>query len=74
VFLTCRFSDRIPFFFEPNFSTVVRPLPAINRLKEVKDAAHESDAKYADVVYGEFLLKKVGSNFSEDTPGKGKYD
>ncbi|KAG9103335.1 hypothetical protein FRC07_010017 [Ceratobasidium sp. 392] len=56
----------VPFFFEPNFNAVIKPLPAALRLSETpKDKAVEP------VVYGEFLYKKVASNFSV---GKGRYD
>ncbi|KAG9092369.1 hypothetical protein FRC07_011681, partial [Ceratobasidium sp. 392] len=49
----------VPFFFEPNFDAVIKPLPAALRLAETsKDNVAEP------VVYGEFLYKKVASNFS----------
>ncbi|KAJ7600557.1 hypothetical protein C8J56DRAFT_910602 [Mycena floridula] len=58
----------IPFFFEPNFTAKVEPLQAASRILEGK----EDDGKqYEPVVYGEFLMKKVGNNFAG---GKGKYD
>ncbi|TFK40646.1 Clavaminate synthase-like protein [Crucibulum laeve] len=59
----------IPFFFEPNFDAVVKPLAAarrINACSEHTDVAKE----HKSVVYGEFLVAKVGNNFD----GKGKYD
>ncbi|QRV77469.1 hypothetical protein RhiJN_05484 [Ceratobasidium sp. AG-Ba] len=56
----------VPFFFEPNFDAVVKPLPAALRLAET------SKEQLAEpVVYGEFLYKKVASNF---VLGKGRYD
>ncbi|OJT15278.1 hypothetical protein TRAPUB_8200 [Trametes pubescens] len=69
-------SYRIPFFFEPNFDALIEPLPAAVRLQEEERAARGVHAgaprkTYQPVVYGEFLLRKVGSNF--DT-GKGRYD
>ncbi len=69
-------SSRIPFFFEPNFDALIEPLPAAVRLQEEERAARGVHAgaprkTYQPVVYGEFLLRKVGSNF--DT-GKGRYD
>ncbi|KZP33612.1 Clavaminate synthase-like protein [Athelia psychrophila] len=62
---------RIPFFFEPNFDAKVEVLAAARRLQSGQPKGEESDKKYDSVVYGEFLLKKVGGNFAE---GKGKYD
>jgi len=71
----------IPFFFEPNFDALVKPLPAALRMLERESSQEFSDngscqeiAKkkvYSPVSYGQFLLKKVGSNFAT---GKGKYD
>jgi isopenicillin N synthase-like dioxygenase len=68
-----------PFFFEPNFDAIVAPLPAALRLQERPANANPHDLdpdsasfkSYSSVVYGEFLLKKVGNNFAD---GKGKYD
>ncbi|KAJ3513036.1 hypothetical protein NLJ89_g3174 [Agrocybe chaxingu] len=59
----------IPFFFEPNFDALVKPLAAVLRAEK-----QSSDTKHIKkpVVYGEFLVGKVGNNFSEDA--KGKYD
>lgn len=69
-------SCRIPFFFEPNFDALIAPLPAALRLQEedrtVRGIHGGAPRKtYQPVVYGDFLLRKVGSNF--DT-GKGRYD
>ncbi|RPD62391.1 Clavaminate synthase-like protein [Lentinus tigrinus ALCF2SS1-7] len=64
----------IPFFFEPNFDAHVEPLPAALRMQEEDRKIRgitEPAKMYQPVVYGDFLLKKVGSNF--DT-GKGRYD
>ncbi|KAI0785258.1 Clavaminate synthase-like protein [Abortiporus biennis] len=64
----------IPFFFEPNFDALVKPLPAAHRIQDGAPDPFHKHAKqkdYEPVVYGEFLLKKVTNNF--DT-GKGKYD
>ncbi|KAF7973738.1 hypothetical protein HWV62_14312 [Athelia sp. TMB] len=61
----------IPFFFEPNFDARVEVLPAARRLLEIQSSDKESGKKYEPVVYGDFLMKKVGGNFAE---GKGKYD
>lgn len=65
-------SGSIPFFFEPNFDALVKPLAAALRIKG-KEAPH-GNAGYQrnPVVYGDFLLRKVGNNFASD--GKGKYD
>lgn len=59
----------LPFFFEPNFDTLVKPLAAVVR---AQDASGEkiNDGTYAPVVYGEFLKSKVTTNFSEATPGR----
>ncbi|KAG8904608.1 Carnitine O-acetyltransferase mitochondrial [Tulasnella sp. 403] len=60
----------LPFFFEPNLNAVIKPLPAAVRLQaEAREVVDES--KYQAVDYGEFLRRKVGSNFSDETPGLG---
>ncbi|KAG8967108.1 hypothetical protein FRC03_010749 [Tulasnella sp. 419] len=64
---------RIPFFFEANFDALVKPLPAISRLPEADQKRISTDGEYPSVVYGDFLKNKVGSNFSKETPGKGRY-
>ncbi|KAF2098373.1 Clavaminate synthase-like protein [Rhizodiscina lignyota] len=46
----------VPFFFEPNFDAVVRPLQ-----KCVRETGGE--AKYTEVVYGDFLTRKIAGNF-----------
>ncbi|KAF7314266.1 Clavaminate synthase-like protein [Mycena kentingensis (nom. inval.)] len=56
----------LPFFFEPNFTAEVKPLAAAKRIL----GADIPDKQ--PVVYGEFLVKKVGNNFA--VTGKGKYD
>ncbi|KAJ3486664.1 hypothetical protein NLI96_g4073 [Meripilus lineatus] len=65
----------IPFFFEPNFDALVEPLPAALRILQQDTATITEDIQrgksYDPVVYGNFLMNKVGNNF--DT-GKGKYD
>lgn len=64
----------IPFFFEPNFDAVIKPLAAALRIEEgspKKQNELENGKKRQPVVYGQFLLGKVSNNF--DT-GKGKYD
>ncbi|KAJ7288346.1 hypothetical protein C8J57DRAFT_1279916 [Mycena rebaudengoi] len=58
---------RVPFFFEPNFDAYVKPLAAAKR---IQGDAHNAPEKQP-VVYGDFLLAKVGNNFAG---GKGKYD
>ncbi|KAG8922021.1 hypothetical protein FRC02_012207 [Tulasnella sp. 418] len=63
----------IPFFFEANFDALVKPLPAISRLPEADQKRISTDGEYPSVVYGDFLKNKVGSNFSKETPGKGRY-
>jgi len=64
------YTDRVPFFFEPNFDALVKPLDAVARLRVKEGLPSETDRK--PVVYGDFLTSKVGSNFAVD--GKGKYD
>lgn len=71
------FIPRIPFFFEPNFDALVKPLDAVLRMQAEDpkflhpDNGTKVKPNYEPVQYGEFLKKKVGNNF--DT-GKGKYD
>lgn len=62
---------RIPFFFEPNFEANVKALAAVHRLQAVESngSGSRSGGKTSSVVYGQFLLKKVGNNFAG-----GKYD
>ena len=65
---------RIPFFYEPNFNAFVKPLAAALRIHEGDPKQQKLGPKrksYEPVVYGEFLLKKVGNNFDE---GTGRYD
>ncbi|KAK0504052.1 hypothetical protein EDD18DRAFT_1326863 [Armillaria luteobubalina] len=59
---------RIPFFFEPNFNARIEPLAAALRIKA--DKPNPDEKEYKSVVYGDFLLNKVGNNFAD---GKGKY-
>jgi len=64
----------IPFFFEPNIDALVKPLPAAQRI--LADSPHKrvegvTDRVYEPVVYGDFLRKKIGSNFAS---GSGKYN
>jgi len=68
----------IPFFFEPNFNANVTVLTVARRLQEMRlkddnynDAGGTGSRDYQSVVYGDFLLKKVGGNFAG---GKGKYN
>jgi len=66
-----RYRISIPFFFEPNFDANVAPLAAARRLQNVESNGDtlRSSQGYNPVVYGDFLLKKVGTNFE----GGGKY-
>ncbi|KAF9046441.1 Clavaminate synthase-like protein [Panaeolus papilionaceus] len=60
----------IPFFFEPNFDAHIQPVESVvNKLKD--EGTLEKYGGVKPVVYGDFLLKKVGSNF--DTTGKDRY-
>ena len=71
------FSTRVPFFFEPNFDAVIKPLDAALRMQaEDSNFLHPHERRivkpeYEPIRYGEFLTKKVGNNFAL---GKGKYD
>ncbi|KAJ7134614.1 Clavaminate synthase-like protein [Mycena epipterygia] len=56
----------VPFFFEPNFDAHVKPLAAAKRIQGPGSVPEKQP-----VVYGEFLMAKVGNNFAG---GKGKYD
>ncbi|KAL7415466.1 Clavaminate synthase-like protein [Mrakia frigida] len=53
----------IPFFFEPSFDSLVEPLPAALRLQAQGEGSLPG-RKYEGVVYGDFLMKKVGGNFA----------
>ena len=63
-------SVSIPFFYEPNFTALVAPLPAALRIQE--DMSQSSSKiydrvwpqkKYEPTVYGDFLMRKVDANF-----------
>ncbi|KAK2465192.1 hypothetical protein APHAL10511_002546 [Amanita phalloides] len=47
----------IPFFFEPNFNAIVKPLAAALR-------QYDSEPVRPPVVYGQHLMSKVGNNFA----------
>ncbi|PPQ66258.1 hypothetical protein CVT24_007276 [Panaeolus cyanescens] len=60
----------IPFFFEPNFDAYIKPIESVvNKLKDGGALPQAEEVK--PVVYGDFLLKKVGNNF--DTSGRDRY-
>ena len=61
----------IPFFFEPNFDANIEILAAYRRLQKGGQGIQNGAKEYSPVVYGDFLMKKVGNNFAD---GKGKYD
>ncbi|KAH9480529.1 hypothetical protein JR316_0007129 [Psilocybe cubensis] len=65
---------RIPFFFEPNFDALIKSLPVMERIRSEGGpvAAKAQLTSKMSVVYGDFLVRKVGNNFAAD--GKGKYD
>ncbi len=46
----------IPFFFEPNFETVVAPIPGIG----------DENKHYGPIKYGDHLYSKVANNFDKD--------
>jgi hypothetical protein len=60
----------VPFFFEPNFDALVKPLAAIAREKSKEGQDPNTTRK--PIVYGDFLVNKVGNNFAVE--GKGRYD
>ncbi|KAG8993147.1 hypothetical protein FRB94_010991 [Tulasnella sp. JGI-2019a] len=63
----------LPFFFEPNFNALIKPLEATIREQE-RTGITMDDALYTPVVYGDFLKKKVGSNFAiDDGKANGRY-
>jgi len=51
----------LPFFYEPAFDAVVAPLDAARRKQEEEGCT--VGKRYDEVVYGEFLVRKVGGNF-----------
>lgn len=64
----------VPFFFEPNYTARIEPLPAAVRALEQmggRQTGSSLDFKHEPVVYGEFLRQKVAGNFEV---GKGRYD
>jgi isopenicillin N synthase-like dioxygenase len=61
---------RIPFFFEPNFDALVKPLAAALRTQNGQGG---KAALKNPVVYGDFLVGKVGNNFDAGDK-KGRYD
>jgi len=58
----------VPFFFEPNFDAIVKPLDAVLRVRSKNDPEYKSQKVPA--VYGDFLVGKVGNNFAADSKGK----
>ncbi|TFK27981.1 Clavaminate synthase-like protein [Coprinopsis marcescibilis] len=61
----------IPFFFEPNFDALVEPLPAALRLKAKETGLEVKQPDKQSIVYGNFLMAKVGNNFAVD--GQNRY-
>lgn len=62
----------VPFFYEPAFDARIEPLPAALRLQERLHGPSVERKK--GVVYGNFLLQKVGGNFAKDGEvKKGRY-
>ena len=55
----------MPFFFEPNFDALIMPLQAVARLREREGLPVVADRKA--LVYGDFLVGKVGNNFDENS-------
>uniref|UniRef100_A0A7S4S1K1 Fe2OG dioxygenase domain-containing protein n=1 Tax=Alexandrium monilatum TaxID=311494 RepID=A0A7S4S1K1_9DINO len=52
----------VPFFFEPNYSAVVEPIPYCCRLSGLPSC-------YPPVKYGDHLLSKTSANFAPAPPG-----
>ena len=52
----------VPFFFEPNFDALVKPLATVIREQVEGNVTTDS---YKPVIYGDFLKAKVGSNFAD---------
>ena len=61
----------VPFFFEPNFDALVKPIPSALGKKAQETGEQGGEPACKSVVYGEFLLAKVGNNFA--TEGSGRY-
>lgn len=59
----------VPFFFEPNFDALVKPIPGALR-KKAEETGELENPVYKPVVYGDFLLAKVGSNFAGESSGR----
>ena len=58
----------MPFFFEPNFDALIMPLDAVARLR-ARDGLHAvADTK--PIIYGDFLVGKVGNNFDKENGGR----
>ena len=64
-------SFRVPFFFEPNFDAVVKPIPGALQKKAEETKEKVGEPVRSSVVYGDFLLGKVGNNFAVE--GKDRY-
>lgn len=64
----------VPFFYEPNFDAVIKPLPAALRIQDGQsktEGASKVNKTYDSVVYGDFLVGKVVGNFDKSA---GKYN
>ena len=70
-------SARIPFFFNPNFGALVKPLDAALRTQSRDPNFSRPDGEtiakpdYEPIQYAEFLKKKAANNF---VTGKSRYD
>ncbi|KZW03339.1 Clavaminate synthase-like protein [Exidia glandulosa HHB12029] len=61
----------VPFFFEPNYTARIAPLPAAIRAWEKlggQATTPPPNVKRDPVVYGDFLRQKVAGNFEESGP------
>lgn len=65
----------VPFFFEPNFDAVVKPLEAALRIHNVTRSSSSKPlaGRFPPIIYGEFLKSKVGANFTEDSQPRERY-
>ena len=55
----------VPFFFEPSYDAVVRPLPSLVR-KAAEEATKKGQMLSGEVKYFDHLRRKVANNFTEN--------
>ncbi|OAV96682.1 hypothetical protein PTTG_02938 [Puccinia triticina 1-1 BBBD Race 1] len=59
----------VPFFYEPAFDAIVAPLPAAVNLQQHLQGKTQVEITKQAVKYGDFLINKVGGNFSSSPKG-----